>query len=381
MNRNTFYLISAIIFGWLSLTAFDCASTEITSAKLYIQQKNVDKALDVLQKEVTKNPRSEEGYYMMGVIYGDKEEYAKMLDCFDKASANGKVHETDIKKAKLSYWGQAFNRGANYFKQATTAPKDSSAIFYEKSANSFKMAIAIQPDSLGSYKNLSYVYMNMGRYDDATAPLQKMVDLKKDKDAYKLLGELTMDKASRLKEKKDSVGATKEYNNAIQLFEEARKAHPDDQDILTSLCNAYIAADKASVAMGTFKQLLEKDPTNLTYRYNYGVLLLGANDFTGAEAQFKEALTSDAEHLNSIYNLAVTYVKWGATLSKKADETGKEDPEVKAKYRAALPYLESYVQKKSNDVNVVELLGKVYSVLGMTEDAKKCFDKADKLRK
>jgi uncharacterized membrane protein len=55
-------IITAIIFIALTITGFDCSSTELTSAKLYIQQKNYDKALEVLNEEVAKNPKSDEGY-------------------------------------------------------------------------------------------------------------------------------------------------------------------------------------------------------------------------------------------------------------------------------------------------------------------------------
>jgi len=58
--RKLYYIVLVVIVGMLS-TAFQCSSTELTSAKLYIQQKNYDKALDVLQKEVAKNPKSDEG--------------------------------------------------------------------------------------------------------------------------------------------------------------------------------------------------------------------------------------------------------------------------------------------------------------------------------
>ena len=52
-----FALISVMIFS-----GYQCSSTELTSAKLYIQQKNLDKALDALEKEVAKNPKYK--YYL-----------------------------------------------------------------------------------------------------------------------------------------------------------------------------------------------------------------------------------------------------------------------------------------------------------------------------
>jgi len=128
--------------------------------------------------------------------------------------------------------------------------------------------------------------------------------------------------------------------------------------------------------------MLSKDPANQYYRYNYGVLLLGKNDFGDAEEQFKKALEIDPDYYNASYNLAVTYVKWGAYINKVADEKGDlNNKEYKEKYQKALPHLEKIVTNKKDDVQMWELLGKVYSVLGMQVDAAKAFEKADELRK
>lgn len=71
----------------------------------------------------------------------------------------------------------------------------------------------------------------------------------------------------------------------------------------------------------------------------------------------------------------------GLINQKKAEAENKIDESYKEKYRAALPYLEKAVEMPDADANTWELLGRVYSVLGMTEEATKAFDKADQLRK
>jgi tetratricopeptide (TPR) repeat protein len=81
MRKYSAFIALALV-AILSFTGFQCSSTEMTSAKLYIQQKNYDKALEVLNKEVTKNPKSDEGYYYMGVVYIEMEKYDDMLGGF-----------------------------------------------------------------------------------------------------------------------------------------------------------------------------------------------------------------------------------------------------------------------------------------------------------
>ena len=64
MKQSKLFVIAFLMLSML-FVGYQCGSTEITSAKLYIQQKNYDKAIEVLQKEITKNPKSDEGYYLL----------------------------------------------------------------------------------------------------------------------------------------------------------------------------------------------------------------------------------------------------------------------------------------------------------------------------
>ncbi|MCJ7554244.1 MAG: tetratricopeptide repeat protein, partial [Ignavibacteriaceae bacterium] len=149
-----------------------------------------------------------------------------------------------------------------------------------------------------------------------------------------------------------------------------------------SLSNSLINLDKPGEAVGLFKKAVEKNPEDKYNRYNYGVVLLSVDDYETAEQQFLKALELDPEYNNAIFNLGVTYLKWGAYINKKAEEEGKMTTEYKVKYEKALPYLEKAVEMEgSEDANIWETLGKVYSVLGMQEDATNAFNKADELRK
>ena len=63
-----------------------------------------------------------------------------------------------------------------------------------------------------------------------------------------------------------------------------------------------------------------------------------------------------------------------------AEAQGVISEDYKQKYQKALPYLEQVVEKDPKNAQIWELLGKVYSVLGMNDDANNAFKKADELR-
>ncbi|GAB6283243.1 MAG: hypothetical protein STSR0008_20030 [Ignavibacterium sp.] len=382
------YFLFTIFSLSIIFSGYQCSSTELTSAKLYIQQKNYDKALASLQQEVQKNPQNDEANYLLGVVYGELGNIDSMVTSFNNSLAVSKKFEKDINNSKKYHWANLFNRGVGYFNQASknTNP-DSIKILFGKSADVFEKSILIEPDSTDTYKNLAFVYMNLEQYDNAIPPLQKLIELQKEVDGYRFLGEIYYNKGNMLMSnykssgnEQDSLQAMDFFNKAISVLEEGRKLYPSNSDILMVLSNSYISANKIDVAINAFKSGVEQEPDNKFYRYNYGVLLLNSGEFSNAEEQFKKALEIDPNYENAIYNLAVTYVKWGGVLQKAADEKGAEDPEIKVKFNSALPYLESYVQKVSDNPAVWEVLGQVYSYLGRLDDAQKAFDKVDQLR-
>ena len=86
--KNSKLFVLGMLFLGLMFLGFECSSTELTSAKLYISQKNWDKALETLQVEVQKNPKSDEGYYLMGTVYSELDQTEAMIESFDRFSGD-----------------------------------------------------------------------------------------------------------------------------------------------------------------------------------------------------------------------------------------------------------------------------------------------------
>jgi len=318
----------------------------------------------------------------MGEVYREKGDVSKMLESFNKSLSFGNTFEKEIKDKKYTAWANAINKGSALFQRSTKmTDADSIQIVLDKSIAELSASTLIEPDSALGYQYLSYAYLTKNDMNSAIAPLNKLIELNKAVDGYKFLGEIYSANGANLKNEGKLEESKAEYNKSIQILEEGLKAHPNESELLLRLSNAYIGADRTSEAIEPFRKGVEAEPTNQYYRYNYGVLLLGAEDFAGAETQFKKAIEIDPNYDNAIYNLGVTYLKWGTYLNKKADEEGKVADDYKAKYQLALPYLEKAVQMKDVDAQTWELLGRVYSVLGMADDATNAFKKADELRK
>ncbi|GJQ62472.1 MAG: hypothetical protein SCALA702_15250 [Melioribacteraceae bacterium] len=385
--KRVFSIIAllAMIFG---VTAFQCSSTEITSAKLYIQQENLPKAKEVLLKEIEKNPKSDEGFFLLGYVNGQQGDVKDMMENYKKSLEISSKFKEKIDGDKLSHWADNFNKGVGFYNRASKAnTPDSTNMYFEKAITHFGNAIDLQPDSLNTYQNLIFTLIQVDRSDEAIPYLETLIEKKNTADNYVTLGEIYSTKGAKLmnqfKENKnnaDSVAAMVEYNNAIGVLERGREAHPDNSDVLLLLSNAYIAADKMDVAMDAFKAGVEKEPDNQYYRYNYGVLLLGANMFSEAADQFEKAVDIDPDYTNALYNLGVTYIKWGTEVREEAEAAEQEDDSYKGMFEKALPALERYLEMKPEEPAVWELVGKIYANLGMNDKSMDAYNKADQYR-
>ncbi|MEJ2104717.1 MAG: tetratricopeptide repeat protein [Ignavibacteriaceae bacterium] len=387
--KNSKLLVAVLLLLGLNFVGFQCSSTELTSAKLYIQQKNWDKALEVLQQEVQKNPKSDEGYYLLGTVYSELDKTDDMIKAFDQSLAISNKFADKIHEFKAYQWANNYNRGVSLFQRGNkTTDKDSSKMFFDMAIDAYKMAIKLEPDTAETYRNLAFVYLTVGKTEEAVEPLQKLIDLDQAEEGYQYLGEvyytLGANKMVDFRNdgnKEDSVKAIDYYNKGISVLEEGLKKFPENTEMLGYKTQAYIGANRIDEALNSAKAQVEKQPDNAVYHYNYGVLLLNVENYEQAEQQLLKAVEIDPNYENAIYNLGVTYVKWGTAMNKEAEAKGQISEDYKQKYQKALPYLEKVVEKDPKNAQIWELLGKVYSVLGMTDDANNAFKKADELRK
>jgi tetratricopeptide (TPR) repeat protein len=387
MKNSNLFVLGMLLLGMIFL-GFQCSSTELTSAKLYIQQKNWDKALETLQTEVQNNPKSDEGYYLMGTVYSELDKTDEMVDAFDKSLAISNKFADKIGEFRAYQWAQNYNRGVNLFQRGNqTTDPDSSKMYYDMAIEAYNKAITLEPDSAETYRNLAFAYLTTGKTEESIDPLKKLIELEEAEEGYQYLGEVyyalgsnTMTEFKLSGNTQDSVKAMEYFDAAIATLQEGLNKYPDNSEMLGASTNAYIGANRIDEAITSAKAQVEKEPDNAVYHYNYGVLLLNVENFEKAETELLRAIELDPNYENAIYNIGVTYVKWGTAINKEAEAQGMISEDYKQKYQKALPYLEQVVEQDPDEAQMWELLGKVYGVLGMNDDANNAFKKADELR-
>ena len=94
-----------------------CASPQVTAAKVYIQQNNLDKAIERATLAVEQNPNDAEAYYVLGQAYGLKDQFREMNQAFDKSLEISPKYAVEIDDQKKKFWQNLFAKGVLSIKQ------------------------------------------------------------------------------------------------------------------------------------------------------------------------------------------------------------------------------------------------------------------------
>ncbi len=378
-----------LAFVYMSTTGFQCGSAETTSAKLYMNQKQWDKAEASLVKELAKNDKNEEAWFLLGQVRLEVKKYAEMNEAYARALELGDVHKPDIARNRLAIWAMMYNEGVGLYNKGRDT-----AEYYQKAVDRFSTAIAMVPDSSGTYYVRALAYYAQQNLKAAITDLERAVKLSPDfEEAARLAGQVHYNMSTDRATAKDEAGAQSELALATQMFEKAYKANPNNADNIINLIDVYGRAKNTEKALDLTKNAVQKEPNNKIFRYAYGTFLLNQENFPEAIEQFKKAVEIDPAYGDAVYNLGVSYLNWGVVMKTESDKKaeaerlknkGKDvklDMSYKEKFKEAVPYLEKAQENRADDLGLLQQLGKVYANLNMVEKSKAAFEKYDRLTK
>lgn len=393
------------IMAALAITAslgslgFQCSSPNVTSGKMYLQQyesskdiTKLDKALEVFQKETQANPGNAEAWYWMGYVQGLKKDYSGLATSWDHSQKAGPMMKKEIETNRMYFFQQAFNNGAKTYDKAQL--KNDPKLF-DDAANSFRAATVIAPDSAARYNgyiNLALVLLNSGKYAEAQEPLEKQIALNPQPQAYRLLALMHTQKGADLKKNGSKEEALKEYQKAIEILQEGIRKFPEGSaELNNEMLNIYIAADRASEAVETFKKYADENPANPAAQYAAGTVLLQVNRYEDAtvyllRAAELQATDPKADIEKTAFNLTVAYLKWSvmqrdAEAAKSNDPNAPQNTAFKETVQKAVPWAQKLTTINPNDPTNWDLATKVYAAAGMAKEAEAALNKADELKK
>lgn len=368
---------ATILFAVLLLSAsiiFIQCNTELSSAKLAMQQQNYDKVIEDCNQALETSPNNPEVYFVLGQAYGHKKMYMEMNDAFAKSLENGQKYANEIEQHRLKYWIDVFNSGVNQIKQDKVA----------QAIDNFKFAIALMPDRIDAYKNLAYAYSQNDQDADAV-------------DVYKA----AIEQAPEDLEIKTFLGTlyyqTKQYDNAIEVLsgvlEKADPASKEYNDALYNIAYSYDLLGQSDKAIDMYNKALETTPNDKDLIFNMGRLYYMQDNYMGAIESFQRVLGIDSEDFDANLNIGNSYIQIAQTIADEAraiddkgnpvlseKEIAEKEAESIANFKKAIENLEKAVELKADNANAWQMLGVAYIRIGEGEKGKEAFDKSEALR-
>tara|TARA_R110000737_G_scaffold342281_1_gene366986 strand:+ start:22440 stop:24161 length:1722 start_codon:yes stop_codon:yes gene_type:complete len=201
-----------------------------------------------------------------------------------------KFHESVRLKTK----GQ-INEAIQGFEECLAMRQNDDAVYYalselylvqgkpEKSGEAIKKAVKIDPDNLHYTSELAYFYVEKQQFNEAIVLFEKLVNaqprnpevlypyaeclvragktqqaidqLTKTEDQIGVIPEISIQKFQLYRQLKDD-------KKALQEIENARKVHPEDAQLLSTLVDYYYSTKQNDKALSTLEDLAKSDPTN-----------------------------------------------------------------------------------------------------------------------
>lgn len=338
--KKVIYSIAILLFGFILMTG--CQQTAVTSAKVYLQQANYDKAIEQCLVAVEAVPNDAEAWYVLGQAYGRKKMFKEMNEAFDSSIKSSDARAADIEQERLKYWIDVFNIGVNQIKQDKV----------EEASQNFLVASQLIPDKIDAHKNLAYTYILMERNEEAINVYKQALEYHPDDLELKnYLGSIYYQ--------------TQMYDEAIEVLTDVvEKAEPQSKEFNEALYNlaySYDLKGEQDQAIATYEKALVITPNDKDLMFNMGRLYFMQENFDKAIDSFRRVLDLDPDDFDANYNIGNALIQT-------------------EQFEESIPYLERATTSQSDNANAWTLLGIAYVRTGNAEKGQEAFDKAEQLK-
>jgi tetratricopeptide (TPR) repeat protein len=243
MTRARFILLAGIVvLAGLALMA-GCRSAHTTSAILYIDEQNYDKAVQVIHEGFEYRDDEPDAYYYLGEAYSHIAEEAVDGDDFPGAKKNLELAYQAYSKSKeldSEGYGDKVDESLNYnyTNRVRQAGLDWEEGYYEQAEGHLRLAFAALPDSMTPVKNIARMKMQMSNEEKYVNEREVLLEealelLDQVLAAYPDAYELQVNKANVL-------AALGRGDEARQIFDTLLAEHGDDTGLLLDIANLAI---------------------------------------------------------------------------------------------------------------------------------------------
>jgi len=276
------------IYFLLWIVFLGCQSAALTSAKLYLQEDEVAKAKEQLEKALVANSDHPESHFLLGKVHGLQGDYAAMVASLDRSLELSPKFSEDIAQLRHHYWAREYNQGVTLARAETPD--------FVAAREAFELATLINPDSLQSWRNLAFTHYQLGNTDGAIATYQRIVAIAPgDTAVLSNLGALCVQE--------------RRYGEAVQALSRLVEFIPDDFKTYVNLGIAHERLDQIQEAEGAYLRAVELGPGETMAHYGLGNFYWNREQYEAAREAYARAVALDPEDADARFNLAMTYLR------------------------------------------------------------------------
>jgi len=346
----------------------DPAGMHYQTAMNFYGEDRLDEAIKEMEAALKIKPDAPGFLYNLGVMYKDKEDYAKAISTLKKALRYIKATGyTRVNMAMYSdaYMGSCINLGLIYTRIG----------MYEDAVKILKEALQFKPTDLDANYNLGNVYYVMGDVEKASEQMRKFVDLDPNNaEAHNFAGLMYYRRGL--------------FNAALDEFQTAAKMDPKEKQYSHNIGLVLAKMGREDEANQAFQQASgfeegqelrreyteQTEANKLREMYNEGYAAMQDLKITRAMELFKAVLEMDPDMMKAHFNLGACYRMRGNKENQihHFEEVIRLEPDMpEARYNLGLAYSDSrmYPQAIAEFEKAVELnpsLKDAYFQLGTT---------------
>ena len=333
LNKQRTWIVH---LGFAAVIFVGCSSQEYTSAKLYIQQQEWEKAEEFLIKAMDVEPENPEIPYQLGYhIYAlQKKDWVRMNQSFDKALAidpnkiileQGKTVKEFVVMARTQFWAEMYNKGVVEFNEYRAAPMDKKDAALKKAITTFEVSSTIKTDEAQTYTMLSTCNHLAGNTDKSENYILKAVELSpNDANVNVTAGQIFMQK--------------QEFETALPYVKKAVELEPSNTKSIRNLAQIYYDIGQLEESIQTYEIAINKEmdrKVKADLYFNLGILYNRVGNLEEAEYNFTNSLDENPDDIEAVMGMAQVFEnaeKW-----RKAEKFYREliaiDPDNPDHYR------------------------------------------------
>ncbi|MEE9572082.1 MAG: tetratricopeptide repeat protein [Candidatus Neomarinimicrobiota bacterium] len=352
-------IIGFLLLCLMLVLIIGCASEELTSAKLYIQQQDWDNAEVFLVKALAVEPDNPEIPYLLGdLIYGRKKDWVKMDEMFEKALSlgaykvilQGATVGEYVAQAREHHWVKIYNKGISYYNEFRKSGDGKDSPILQDAIATLKTATDVNPENGQAYEILANCKYTSGDLAGAldvvtTGTAKDPLNFNLNMTAGKLFGE------------------DGDNESALIYFKKAVEIDSVNTSAMQRLAQTYYDLGEKEQSLAVYKDAIAKETDNnlkADLYYNLGVLNMQLGDYQQAEDNFSMAYDYNPDDIDALRGIAQTF----------------ENAE---KWRRAEYFYRKLIDIEPENPQHYRAMSRVLLRQGDTEEAQEYFDRSKEL--